>query len=112
MGPIGYDVFASVEIRVGLVLRVEAFPEARRAAWKVWVDFGEGVGVRQTSAQVTDLYGEADLVGRLVVGVLNLGEKRIAGFRSEFLLVGFSDEFGRVVLAVPERDVPLGSRLH
>ena len=101
--------FAKVLICAGTVIRVEAFPEARKPAWKLWVDFGEH-GVRQTSAQITDLYTAEDLVGRQVVGVLNFAPKRIGPFVSEFLLTGFHTEPGVVVTTV-ERPVPNGARL-
>jgi tRNA-binding protein len=92
------------------VVRAEEFPEARKPAYKIWVDFGE-LGVRQTSAQVTRFYRPEELVGRQVVGVLNLPPKRIAGFESQFLLTGFEHADGGVVLTQPERTVPNGSRL-
>lgn len=107
---ITFDDFARVDLRVGRVVRVEGFPEARKPAYKIWVDFGE-LGVKQTSAQVTDLYRSEELVGRSVLGVVNLPPKRIAGFESEFLLTGFAGEDGAVVLAQPEREVPAGSKL-
>ena len=103
--------FEKVELRVGTVLAVEAFPEARKPAWKVTVDFGPEVGVKRTSAQVTDLYGPDDLVGRKVVGVVNFPPKQIGPMMSEFLLTGFPDADGAIVLAVPERDVPDGAKL-
>lgn len=101
--------FARILICAGTVTRVEPFPEARKPAWKLWVDFGEH-GVRQTSAQVTDLYAAEDLVGRQIVGVLNFPPKRIGPFVSEFLLTGFHTEQGVVVTTV-ERSVPNGARL-
>ncbi|MEX2536028.1 MAG: tRNA-binding protein [Trueperaceae bacterium] len=105
-----WDEFAKVELRVGTVVRTEAFPKARKPAYKIWVDFG-GLGVKQTSAQVTAVYGAEELVGRQVLGVVNLPPKRIAGFESQFLLTGFAGEDGGVVLAQPERSVPNGSKL-
>lgn len=101
--------FARLLICAGTVLRVEAFPEARKPAWKLWVDFGEH-GVRQTSAQIVDLYAPGDLVGRQIVGVLNFPPKRIGPFTSEFLLTGFHTDTGVVVTTV-ERPVPNGARL-
>lgn len=97
---IPYDTFAAVDMRVGEVIKVEPFPEARKPAWKVTVDFGP-IGVRRTSAQVTN-YTEEELVGRLVVGAVNLGSRRIAGFRSEFLLLGGVDADGTVRLLLPD----------
>ena len=111
MADITWNDFEKVELRVGTVLAVDPFPEARKPAWKVTVDFGPEVGVRRTSAQVTDHYGPLDLVGRKVVGVVNFPPKQIGPMRSEFLLTGFADADGAIVLAVPERDVPDGARL-
>lgn len=109
---ISYEEFSKVDLRVGTVVRAEAFPEARKPAYKLWVDFGDELGTRQTSAQVTDLYGADELVGRQVVGVVNLPPKRIAGFESQFLLTGFDGEGGGIVLAQPDRTVPNGVRLY
>lgn len=97
-------------MRVGTVLRAEPFLKARKPAIKLWVDFGEW-GVLQSSAQLTVHYTPEGLVGRQVVGVLNLGPRRIAGFESQFLTTGFEDESGAVVLCTPDRAVPNGSRL-
>lgn len=107
---ISWGDFVKVELRAGTVVRAEEFPEARKPAYKIWVDFGE-LGVRQTSAQVTAFYSAAELIGRRVLGVVNLPPKRIAGFESQFLLTGFEAEGGGVVLAQPEREVPNGSKL-
>lgn len=101
--------FQKVLICAGTVQRVEAFPEARKPAWKLWVDFGEH-GVRRTSAQIVDLYRPEDLVGRQIVGVLNFPPKRIGPFVSDFLLTGFNTDEGVVVTTV-ERPVPDGARL-
>ncbi|HZX81253.1 MAG TPA: tRNA-binding protein [Lysobacter sp.] len=106
---IGWDDFQRVDIRVGTVLRVEPFPEARKPAWKLWVDFGE-LGVRRTSAQIVSLYDAEALVGRQIVGVVNFPPKRIGPFTSEFLLTGFHTDEG-VVITTVERPVPNGSRL-
>lgn len=100
--------FFDVDLRVGRVVAVEPFPEARKPAWKLTVDFGPQLGTLRTSAQVTN-YDIEDLVGRLVVGVVNLPDKRIAGFRSEFLVVGGLEADGTVALLVPDRDLPPGS---
>ena len=94
---IGADAFFALDLRVGRILSVEAFPEARKPAWKLRVDFGPEVGELQTSAQVTN-YTEEELVGRLVVGAINLGPKRIAGYRSEFLVLGGIEPDGTVHL--------------
>lgn len=109
--PIAWDQFTAVDIRVGTVIKADAFPEARKPAYIITVDFGGEIGVRRTSAQVTDLYAPADLIGRQVVGVVNLPVKQVGPMRSEFLLTGFHREDGAVVLAVPERAVPNGARL-
>lgn len=106
---ITWDDFQKVLICAGTVQRVEAFPEARKPAWKLWVDFGEH-GVRQTSAQIVSLYTAEELVGRQIVGVLNFPPKRIGPFLSEFLLTGFHTDAG-VVITTVERPVPNGARL-
>lgn len=99
---VGPEAFSAVDLRVGRILHVRAFPKARKPAWQLEVDFGPGVGVLATSAQVTN-YSEAQLVGRLVVGAINLGSKRIAGFESEFLVLGALEPDGTVrLLEVPE----------
>ena len=108
---ITWDHFEAVEMRAGTVVKVEAFPEARKPAYKVTVDFGPEIGLRRTSAQVTTVYAPSDLVGRQVMGVLNFPPKQIGPFRSEFLLAGFYRHDGVVILAVPERDVQNGARL-
>lgn len=109
---ISFDDFAKVELRSGTVVKVEEFPRAKKPAYKVWVDFGKDIGVLQTSAQVTAHYTPETLLGRSVVGCVNLGEKNIAGFTSQFLLVGFSDENGAICLITTEPRVPNGQKLH
>lgn len=111
MSKLSWNEFMKVDIRVGTVLDARVFAEARKTAYKVTVDFGPEVGVLKTSAQIADLYDPADLVGRRVVGVVNFPPKQIGPMMSEFLLTGFHREDGAVVLAVPDRDVPNGSRL-
>jgi tRNA-binding protein len=111
MQTIDWDDFARVELRVGRVLRAEPFPEARKPAFILHVDFGEAIGVRKSSAQITELYRTEELVGRLVVGVVNFPPKQIGPIRSECLITGFHDAEGRVALCVPDLDVPLGARL-
>ena len=108
---IPFDRFASVEIRVGTVTRAEPNERARKPSLKVWGDFGPGIGVMQTSAQIAALYDPAALAGRQVFGCVNLGPRNIAGFESQFLLLGVPDSEGRVVLAAPERPVPAGGRM-
>jgi tRNA-binding protein len=106
---ISWADFEKVLIAAGTVTRVEAFPEARKPAWKVWVDFGP-YGERKTSAQIVALYGAEELVGRQIVGVINFPEKQIGPFRSQFLLTGFATEQG-VVITTLERPVPNGTRM-
>lgn len=109
---ISYDDFEKVELRSGTVVKVEEFPRAKKPAYKVWVDFGNDLGVLQTSAQVTVHYTTESLVGRSVVGCVNLGERNIAGFISQFLLVGFSDANGAICLITADPQVPNGQKLH
>lgn len=105
---IDHDAFSAVDMRIGVVVEVCAFPEARKPAWQICVDFGSEFGRRWTSAQVTN-YNEHELVGRRVVGVINLGTRRIAGFESEFLLLGAVQEDGTVVLLDVHESAELGS---
>ena len=111
MKTISWEEFEAVELRVGTVLRVEAFPEARKPAYKVWADFGPEVGEKKTSVQITALYSPEELIGRQIIGVVNFPAKQVGPFRSEFLLTGFADAAGAVVIAVPERPVPNGAKL-
>lgn len=109
---ISYADFEKVDLRSGTVVQVEKFLRAKKPAYKVWVDFGEGVGKLQTSAQVTVHYTPESLIGRTVVGCVNLGEKNIAGFTSQFLLVGFSDPNGAICLVTIDPQVPNGMKMH
>lgn len=111
MRDIDWNDFLKVELRVGRVLSARAFPEARKPAYVLEVDFGPEIGVRKSSAQITALYDTDALVGRLVVGVVNFPPRQIGPLMSQCLVTGFHDAEGRVALCVPDRDVPLGTRL-
>lgn len=111
-GQITYDDFARVDIRAGRITRAEPFPEARKPAIKLWVDFGEGIGVKRSSAQIVAHYTPEQLVGRMVLAVVNFPPRQIGPVLSEVLVLGVSDAEGRVVLIGPDQDVPLGARMH
>jgi tRNA-binding protein len=108
---IDFDQFLAVDVRVGRVLAVDDFPEARKPAWKLTIDFGPEVGVKRSSAQVTN-YAREELEGRLVVAVVNFPPRQIGPVRSEVLVLGASDPDGNVILLEPRSEVPLGSRIH
>ncbi|TDJ36813.1 MAG: tRNA-binding protein [Gammaproteobacteria bacterium] len=111
MSEISWDDFVKVELRIGTIIEVAEFPEARKSAWKLTVDYGDEVGVRCASAQITDLYTSEDLVGKQIVGVVNFPPKQIGPFMSECLVSGFVQADGSVVLAVPDKPVANGLRL-
>ncbi|MCB9798132.1 tRNA-binding protein [Candidatus Nomurabacteria bacterium] len=111
MEEIQWNDFEKVELRIGTIIGADAFPEARIPAYKLTVNFGEEIGIKRTSARITDLYDVEDLIGKQVVGVVNFPPKQIGPFISEFLCTGFYREDGSVVLAVPDKDVPNGSKL-
>jgi tRNA-binding protein len=111
-GEIAYEDFAKVEVRVGRVLSAEPLAGARKPAYKLAVDLGEAIGVKQSSAQVTVRYTAEELIGRLVLCVVNFPPRRIAGFKSEVLTLGVPDANGDVVLITPTADVPPGGRLY
>jgi tRNA-binding protein len=105
-----FDDFLKIDIRVGRVNRVEEFPEARKPAWKLWIDFGPDIGEKCSSAQITN-YTREELEGRLVLGVVNFPPRQIGPFVSEVLVLGVSDTQGQVILLRPDVDVPLGERM-
>lgn len=112
IGPeISFDDFLKVDIRVGTVVDVQDFPEARHPALKLFVDFGADIGVKKTSAQITDLYSKDTLIGKQICAVINFPDKQIGPFMSEFLTLGFENEAGEIVLIQPERTVPNGKAL-
>lgn len=109
--PISWDDFVKVDLRVGEIVSAEEFPEARKPAYVLHVDFGEEIGIKKSSAQITDRYRPEELVGRRVVAVVNFPPKQIGPLRSECLVTGFHDDDGAVVLCVPDGSVPLGAKL-
>jgi tRNA-binding protein len=106
-----FEEFQRVDIRAGTILRCEPFPEARKAAYKLWIDFGPEVGVKASSARITDLYRPEDVLGRQVLAVVNLPPRQVGPFRSEVLTLGVYADGETVVLVGPDRTVPNGSRL-
>ena len=108
---LSYADFMKVDVRVGRIVEVREFPEARKPAYKLTIDFGPGLGVKKSSAQVTKHYTRADLENRLVLAVVNFPPKQIGPYRSEVLTLGVPDADGEVVLVAPQQDVPLGGRM-
>jgi tRNA-binding protein len=110
-GAITFDDFLKVDIRIGTIVEAEPFPEARKPAFKLKIDFGPAIGVKRSSAQIVDRYKLDDLTGRQVAAVVNFPPRQIGKFMSEVLTLGFADEAGAVILFAPDRAVPNGSRL-
>lgn len=110
--PISFDDFLKVDIRVGRVTRAEPFPEARKPAIKMWIDFGPDLGEKKTSAQITAHYAPEDLPGKQVIAVTNFPPRQIGPFMSEVLVLGLSDTNGDIVLLSPDKDVTEGERMH
>ncbi|MWD29130.1 tRNA-binding protein [Aquicoccus sp. SCR17] len=109
---ITFDDFLKVDIRAGTVTRAEPYPEARKPAIKLWVDFGDEIGERKSSAQLTVHYAPEDLVGRQVLAVVNFPPRQIGRFMSEILVLGLADDAGAIVLLSPDQRVPDGARMH
>ena len=112
MAEITFDDFLKVDIRVGRVTKAEPYPEARKPAIKLWVDFGPGLGEKKSSAQITAHYEPEALIGQQVLAVVNFPPRQIGKFLSEVLVLGLSDSKGDIVLIRPDMDVPIGERLH
>ncbi|WP_323780201.1 tRNA-binding protein [Thalassovita sp.] len=112
MAEISFDDFMKVDIRAGRVVRAEPYPEARTPAIKMWIDFGDEIGEKKTSAQVTAHYTPESLTGKMVMAVVNFPPRQIGKFMSEVLVLGVSDPEGGIVLVAPDQEVPLGGRMH
>jgi tRNA-binding protein len=112
VGEISFDDFMKVDVRTGRVIKAEAFPEARKPAIKLWIDFGDDIGVRKTSAQITVHYTPEGLIGRQVMAVVNFPPRQIGPFMSEVLVLGVPDKDGAIVLVAPDQETPSGGRMH
>lgn len=112
MAEISFDDFLKVDVRVGEIIRAEPFPEARKPAFKLWIDFGGEIGERKSSARITAHYTPETLVGKQVLAVVNFPPRQIGPVRSEVLVLGLPDQAGEVVLVGPDGPVPVGGRLH
>lgn len=108
---INYSDFEKVDIRVGKILSVDDFPKVRKPAYKLVIDFGSDIGTKQSSAQITDHYSKTDLENKLIMAVVNFPPKQVGPFMSEVLILGFADEDGKIILALPDKSAVLGSRL-
>jgi len=112
MAEITFDDFTKIDIRTGLVVKAEPFPEARKPAIKLWIDFGEEIGVKKTSAQITVHYTPENLIGRQVMAVVNFPPRQIGPFMSEVLVLGVPDSDGAIVLVAPDKPTPTGGQMH
>ena len=109
---IEFDDFMKIDIRAGTITEVDDFPEARKPAWRLTIDFGDEIGVKKSSAQITDYYDKSDLIGRQIMAVVNFPPRQIGPFMSEVLTLGAADESGKIVLLGLDHPVPNGSRMH
>lgn len=112
MAEITFDDFLKLDVRVGRIIRAEPYPEARKPAIKMWIDFGPDLGEKKTSAQITQHYSPEELPGKLVLGVVNFPPRQIGKFMSEVLVLGAPDENDNVVLLTPDKDIPVGGRMY
>jgi len=112
MNEITFDDFLKVDIRVGSIIKAETFPEARKPAYKLWIDFGPSIETKKTSAQITDNYLPTELIGRQVMAVVNFPPRQIGPFMSEVLTLGVTDNKGAVTLLGPDKKIPNGGRMH
>ena len=112
MDEITFDDFLKVDIRVGSIIKAETFPEAKKPAYKLWIDFGPSIGTKKTSAQITDNYLPTELIGRQVMAVVNFPPRQIGPFMSEVLTLGVTDNKGEVTLLGPDKKIPNGGRMH
>ena len=112
MDEITFDDFLKVDIRVGSIIKAENFPEARKPAYKLWIDFGPSIGIKKTSAQITDNYLPTELIGRQIMAVVNFPPRQIGPFMSEVLTLGVTDNKGAVTLLGPDKTIPNGGRMH
>ena len=112
MDEIDFNTFLKVDMRVGKIFRAEAFPEARKPAFKLWIDFGSEIGKKKSSAQITENYAPEALIGRQIIAIVNFPPRQIGKFMSEVLVLGVKNKSGGIVLLVPELEVAVGERVH